>query len=82
MDYPPQIHGRGKTYYIQYTSEMYERIIQCGAYVAYNESGCYVNNIFVISKHVDFLKNGYTKVSKCFLQINNLIHPGKFRNNT
>ena len=66
MDYPPQIHGRGKTYYIQYTSEMYERIIQCGAYVAYNESGCYVNNIFVISKHVDFLKKWVHQGIKVF----------------
>ena len=33
-----------------------------------------VKNIFIISKHLAFLKNGYTKLLKVILQINRLFH--------
>ena len=42
--------------------------------------GVTVNNIFIIHKHVYFLENGHTKVSKGMIQINNMIHIGASMN--
>ena len=40
-----------------------------------------VNNIFIISKYVAFMKNNYSKVPKGILQINNMFHTSESRNN-